>query len=923
MASDAPSGSAGPDLLGPVVVGRQFEDERSDEAGREAWEVVQGAAILSDEGALGVSDSNDETEALVAKPDSSDAVEPRDCRDSDSRAQISLSVSAAVAVGVLSGLLLAVLAVLIVGFRAGGISSAVATTSAKRAVHRRWQGLGEALHKPPQPEKPLPRQDVKLNTVESPVAAAAPVDPPVAGASLTLGRPLADSDSSSMSAPQPPVPVAALPPASPLPPVDSDSPAASVALPSVPLPVPSTPSSPPSSSPLPPVQPPQQPMTGQEKEAEVPKSGMQEVEQKASMPPSGYGTEVLVASEGDWVEDVIAGRDPLYGKMMKCIASAPASDANRRRKLRMRRRMLEAPRLTGGGHSVDNLTLSALVGAYADIPTSWFPWLSGLEKQRRRGPEAKKVSSPLERMLGMGKPKKPKSLPPLSPADEELARSLRTTWRCQEAHNGRGKVPRRLACLFRNLYVEAHGRESFFIAHALKGDTETSPPLDEVRKAEIVTGNAGVTGNAHPPLRWEEHNSLQELAEAIRLKEEVKTHHGISLAIHAVWHFNIGHAMFDGLYPNFLSLVQFARQDEPFRTIVINGREGPVENTLPGSYAHVEETLGVIGGLGHLLLRGFNGSADRKAEAPLHRLEEAIIGRGLNGQKLDVNANMSLGGCRLLDGCRAFRRHVFSSVGLPQPRPARSKPPFRVIVVQNKRYGKGMLEKVTEELQKDPGLSDFHVDFVNWSPNRPVGANPSLQTGNFTRHMEIIANTDIHISGPGTGQMYQTFLPDGAVHVNLGDVSSGQGYMEEYMAEGSPYFRALYYKRRRPSEPFLDRISLHALLNEARGLLEHPLEGTTPISSNLSPVGKVFKAYCHLRHREQIAQAGGQLVPLREIGIPPYLGNHFPEEYVYGQSMQPQLTACLLKLLRASFDKRHPNLGIKKGLGWFGTSGEH
>merc|ERR1712241_64144 len=124
---------------------------------------------------------------------------------------------------------------------------------------------------------------------------------------------------------------------------------------------------------------------------------------------------------------------------------------------------------------------------------------------------------------------------------------------------------------------------------------------------------------------------------------------------------------------------------------------------------------------------------------------------------MDVNANFSLGACRALDACRAFRKRVFHILGLPPAVPARTRGPFRVIIIENKRFGKGnIMELLTKKLQSEKRLKAFDVQFVSWSPREAGGrADTPLQTGNFTRHMEIMASTDIHVSGPGTAMMYQ------------------------------------------------------------------------------------------------------------------------------------------------------------------------
>ena len=68
--------------------------------------------------------------------------------------------------------------------------------------------------------------------------------------------------------------------------------------------------------------------------------------------------------------------------------------------------------------------------------------------------------------------------------------------------------------------------------------------------------------------------------------------------------------------------------------------------------------------------------------------------------------------------------------------------------------------------------------------------------------IRLVQQMDIHISALGTGQMYQTFLSDGSVHINLGSLKSEgfekteqafTSFGEQYMASGIPYIKGFYY----------------------------------------------------------------------------------------------------------------------------------
>ena len=115
------------------------------------------------------------------------------------------------------------------------------------------------------------------------------------------------------------------------------------------------------------------------------------------------------------------------------------------------------------------------------------------------------------------------------------------------------------------------------------------------------------------------------------------------------------------------------------------------------------------------------------------------------------------------------------------------------------RFRESDVHNLLEALAKDPRISaEFKIQYIDWSP-KPATVekqHESAQSGDYVEHMHIIRDTDIHISGGGTGQMYQTFLPDNAVHIGVSTLmSNGENdFMEEYMAEGTPHLRSLFFR---------------------------------------------------------------------------------------------------------------------------------
>mmetsp|Transcript_52942 Transcript_52942/g.115805 ORF Transcript_52942/g.115805 Transcript_52942/m.115805 type:complete len:479 (+) Transcript_52942:718-2154(+) len=423
------------------------------------------------------------------------------------------------------------------------------------------------------------------------------------------------------------------------------------------------------------------------------------------------------------------------------------------------------------------------------------------------------------------------------------------------------------------------------------------------------------------------HDSFEALDAAVP-DDTSRYHDGLNVIFHPVYHFNIGHALWDGFYPVFVSMLQLGLHNERYRTWLMAKRDQSVLRRVKNSYDNTETALSLIGGRGILSVDHMMN--DTESFNAVHRLQEAVLGVGTNAQKMDINANYSIGACRALDACRQWRERIFSGMGIPKAEPARRTPPFRAIFVENKRYGGNTeMEAMIKQLNSHPDLkAEFDIKFVAWTPVSKESTDSPMQSGNFTRHMEIIRNTDIHISGPGTGQMYQAWLPDGAIHINLGDTKVDQGFMEEYVAEGCPHLKTLYYTRRKKDGPGLLLSIMQPLLLKAGELLKQGYTGPAPINHNLSPVGQVWKAYTWLVNREDRKEELEEgLAPIRCLDPKGemWMGNRFPEEFVYvglpgfGPTANPDY--CVLGVLQASFDTAHPESGYLAQKGWFGTAG--
>ncbi|CAF5183200.1 unnamed protein product [Rotaria magnacalcarata] len=122
----------------------------------------------------------------------------------------------------------------------------------------------------------------------------------------------------------------------------------------------------------------------------------------------------------------------------------------------------------------------------------------------------------------------------------------------------------------------------------------------------------------------------------------------------------------------------------------------------------------------------------------------------------------------------------------------------------------------------------------------------------FMAQLRLLSDMDIHITGPGTGQMYQTFLSDGSVIINLGKLKNTSyqqpmttyaSFMEQYMTAGTPYIKGLYYpiNERRNG---IKKKELVTLIKRAAKLITDGFRLPVNSRENLAADGQIFVEMC-------------------------------------------------------------------------------
>ena len=364
------------------------------------------------------------------------------------------------------------------------------------------------------------------------------------------------------------------------------------------------------------------------------------------------------------------------------------------------------------------------------------------------------------------------------------------------------------------------------------------------------------------------------------------------------WLRNIGHALFDGLYPAFVALIRFPpRHLHPFRILLSNSDHIP--------YSHfVKDVYRRFSALGIINITILEKISDRQWFA----FEDIVIGTGDLCQRC-LQPNLQLPGGINLNASSLFRNRMYQQYGFNSSFKSRKNSEQRILngyIIDNKRYSnkdKQEIHYAIEHINQYTQLKLFQLKYnitpiespllrLNYIyyPLVSIDKDGSLQfnrirndsNGMFS-HLLLIDKMDIHISGPGTGQVYQTFLRDGSIHINLGGISyfdpnntmkNYTSFLEQYLTSGTPYIKGFYY----PINQRTKGIEKHILINLINQAAKMILQGfSIPVNpnENLAPDGQLFTEMC------QLDQLFCQTVTQRWTNDDDYCTDTWPEDIIH------------------------------------------
>lgn len=284
------------------------------------------------------------------------------------------------------------------------------------------------------------------------------------------------------------------------------------------------------------------------------------------------------------------------------------------------------------------------------------------------------------------------------------------------------------SCLFTNLYMDRHG---FFTAHR-KG-----APLGLFSKAsDYVINRDGKFGHPwHPQQRMFEGDLhfQREIAKSAP-SGVLHNYNGLHLYFHTMWESNVGHGLWDGIYPAFISLLRFHGQLKPLRMIPSlpedDGKPCGPPNTKGCQCREIIKRFGRRGMVRLQDLFRLTGE-----EGKVLRFDRVIIGSGHMAQRY-MTADLSLPGGRSLNATDWFRRQMYWAHDVPL-RPLqgqRSNRDIRGIVVDNRRFSKQEREEIDSAIALAK-TEDMEVTYIYWQDYNPFSKQLELLAKVNSRHV--------------------------------------------------------------------------------------------------------------------------------------------------------------------------------------------
>ena len=228
------------------------------------------------------------------------------------------------------------------------------------------------------------------------------------------------------------------------------------------------------------------------------------------------------------------------------------------------------------------------------------------------------------------------------------------------------------------------------------------------------------------------------------LYKEIIEIKGISNYFSHYYEHNIGHGLFDALYPSFLTLHNFFNENNNYTNLInllhVPGWVCPMKCTKDWVLQIMEK----FSGNKNLLKNNLDKNK-------IYKFEVLIAGSGYCGYST-INKKYITPG-KDFNSLSLFRNRFYNKYNIQRKNTYERN---KIIIIESERYS--IQEKnILLEIKKKLNSENFNCEFINWK-----------NYVNFKEQLELLNNSYMHISSSGTSMMNFVFLNEKSVHINLG-----------------------------------------------------------------------------------------------------------------------------------------------------------
>jgi hypothetical protein len=208
---------------------------------------------------------------------------------------------------------------------------------------------------------------------------------------------------------------------------------------------------------------------------------------------------------------------------------------------------------------------------------------------------------------------------------------------------------------------------------------------------------------------------------------------------------NIGHGLYDALYPSFLTLLDFYNENNNYINLINLLKPDGWICPLKCSREWVLDIMSKFSKNNNLL-------KDNLEKDKIYKFEILIAGSGYAGFS-SINKQYLVPGKENF-ALEKFRDRFYNVYKIEKNIIKHNN--IKIIIIDSERYSndeKNILLKINETLNE----RGYNSNYIYWKNYE-----------DFRDQLEIINNTNIHISSCGTSMMYFPFLNSNNIHINLG-----------------------------------------------------------------------------------------------------------------------------------------------------------